>query len=71
MDKLVEWIRVTYPDVLDTMADQPKAFLQAPDAAMHLFLTDLRAAHGSVEAYAASVGAGPDVVEALRRNLLQ
>jgi protein-tyrosine phosphatase len=70
MDKLVEWIRVTYPEVIDTMADQPTAFLQAPDAAMHLFLADLRAAHGSVEAYASSVGAGPDVVEALRRNLL-
>jgi protein-tyrosine phosphatase len=71
MDKLVEWIRVTYPDRLDTMADQPTAFMQAPDDAMHLFLADLRAHHGSVEAYAASVGAGPEVVGALRANLLR
>jgi protein-tyrosine phosphatase len=71
MGKLVEWIRVTYPERLDTMADQPTAFLEAPDDAMHLFLGDLRWHHGSVEAYAESIGAGRDVVEALRANLLQ
>ena len=37
---------------------------------MLLFLDDLRARFGSVEAYAASVGAGPDVVDALRSELL-
>ena len=71
MDRLVEWVRVTYPDQLDTMADQPEAFLQAPDDAMHLFLADLRALHGSVEGYAASVGAGPDVVTSLRAHFVQ
>ena len=71
MDRLVEWVRVTYPERLDTMADQPKAFLEAPDEAMHLFLADLRDRHGSVAAYAASVGAGPEVVDALRGNLLE
>jgi protein-tyrosine phosphatase len=70
MDRLVEWIRATYPDRLDTMADQPAVFLDAPDAAMHLFLEELRAAHGSVEAYVESIGVGHDVVVALRSNLL-
>lgn len=70
MDKLVEWIRVAYPERLDTMADQPSAFLEAPDDAMHLFLADLRAHHGSVEAYAASVGVGADVLASLRATLL-
>jgi protein tyrosine/serine phosphatase len=70
MERLVEWVRVTYPERFDTMTDQPKAFLEAPDDAMHLFLADLRERHGSVEAYAASVGAGADVVAALRSNLL-
>ena len=46
MEKMVEYIRVTYPDRFDTMADQPAAFLGAPEAAMALFLDDLRAAHG-------------------------
>jgi protein tyrosine/serine phosphatase len=71
MDRLVEWIRATYPERVDTMTDQPTPFLQAPDDAMHLFLADLRELHGSVEAYAASVGAGPDVVDSLRANLLE
>ncbi len=70
MDRMVEFVRVTHPDRYETMADQPAAFLDAPEAAMALFLEDLRAAHGSVEGYAASVGAGPDVVGALRANLL-
>jgi protein-tyrosine phosphatase len=70
MDRLVEWIRATYPDRLDSMADQPKVFMDAPDAAMHLFLADLRAAHGSVEGYAATIGVDGDVVEALQATLL-
>ncbi len=70
MTRLVEFVRLTYPDRYDTMADQPSAFLDAPDAAMRLFLADLREQHGSVERYAESVGVGPDVVEALRDNLL-
>lgn len=71
MDRMVEYVRRVHPDRLDTMADQPAAFLDAPDAAMHLFLADLRAAHGSVAAYVDSIGVGPDVVEALRANLLE
>lgn len=71
MDRMLEYVRTTYPDRADTMSDQPAAFLDAPEAAMGLFLDDLRARHGSVEAYASSVGAGPDVVDALRANLLE
>ena len=71
MDRLVEWIRATYPDRLDTMADQPAVFMDAPDAAMHLFLDDLRTAHGSVEGYVESIGVDRDVVVALQANLLE
>ena len=70
MDRLVEFVRRTYPERLDTMADQPAAFLDAPDAAMHVFLADLRAAHGSVEGYVESIGVDHDVAEGLRANLL-
>jgi protein-tyrosine phosphatase len=71
MDRMVEYVRTTYPDRYDAMSDQPSAFLGAPEAAMELFLHDLRAAHGSVEGYAASVGVGVDVIEGLRANLLE
>ena len=71
MDRMVEFIRRTYPDRYDTMADQPSVFLDAPAEAMTLFLADLRDRWGSVDAYAASIGAGPDVVDALRANLLR
>lgn len=71
MDRMVEYIRTTYPDRFDAMSDQPSAFLGAPEAAMVLFLTDLRELHGSVEEYVAGVGVDKDVVEALRANLLE
>ncbi|MGH9139132.1 MAG: tyrosine-protein phosphatase [Acidimicrobiales bacterium] len=71
MDRMVEYIRVTYPERFDAMADQPAAFRDAPEDAMRLFLADLRQAFGSAEGYAESVGAGPDVVAALRATLLQ
>ncbi|MDA0633388.1 tyrosine-protein phosphatase [Nonomuraea sp. MCN248] len=46
-------------------------FGQAPAEAMRLFLTDLCARHGSVEAYVtATVGLGPDAVAELREHLL-
>jgi protein tyrosine/serine phosphatase len=70
MERLVEWVRTAYPDRVDTMADQPAVFLDAPDAAMHLFLEELRASHGTVEGYVASIGADHGTVEALRANLL-
>ena len=71
MDRMVEFVRRTYPERYDTMADQPSVFLDAPAGAMTLFLADLRARWGSVERYAESVGAGPAVVDALRANLLR
>ncbi len=70
MDRMVEYVRATYPERLDTMADQPTVFLDAPEAAMGLFLADLRARHGSVEGYAADIGVEVGVVDALRANLL-
>jgi hypothetical protein len=69
MAALDAYVRERYADA-DTMQRQPSVFMDAPEAAMHVFLADVRARHGSVEAYAASVGAGADVVDALRANLL-
>lgn len=38
---------------------------------MERLLTELRERYGSVEAYAATAGAGPEIVEALRRQLIE
>ena len=71
MDRMVEFIRRTYPDRYEVMADQPPVFLDAPAEAMALFLADVKGRWGSVEGYAASIGAGDDVAAALRANLLR
>jgi hypothetical protein len=71
MDRLVAFVRDTYPERLDSMSDQPSAFLDAPEEAMKLFLADVRERHGSIEGYAASIGVGMDTVEALRVNILR
>jgi protein tyrosine/serine phosphatase len=71
MERFSAWFRETHPEEADAMSDQPAAFLDAPEGAMLLFLDDLRARHGSVEDYAASVGAGDEVVDGLRTALLE
>ena len=70
MVALVDWVRANVPEALDTMTDQPPAFLAAPPAAMAGLLASVRAAHGSMVGYVASIGVGSDVVDALRANLL-
>ena len=70
MDRMVDYIRVTYPDRYDAMSDQPSAFMQAPEAAMRLFLADVEAAYGSLPAYVESLGVDAGTVERLRSNLL-
>jgi hypothetical protein len=44
--------------------------MSSPAEAMHLFLSDLREQHGSVERYAETVGVEGATIEALRANLL-
>ena len=70
MVALVDWVRTNVPEALDSMTDQPPAFLAAPPAAMRELLASVRADHGSMVAYVAAIGVGPDVVDALRANLL-
>jgi protein-tyrosine phosphatase len=70
MDRMVEYIRETYPDRYDAMSDQPSAFLQAPEAAMRLFLADVEAAYGSLPAYVSSLGVDGSTIDRLRTNLL-
>jgi len=70
METLVEWLRVNVPEALDAMTDQPAAFLDAPPRAMHEVLALVRAEHGSMGGYVASIGVGADTVTELRRLLL-
>jgi protein-tyrosine phosphatase len=70
MVALVEWIRVNVPEALDTMTDQPPAFLAAPSRAMHELLVHIRGEFGSMVGYATSIGVDRSTVEALRHNLL-
>ncbi|MGH9186895.1 MAG: tyrosine-protein phosphatase [Acidimicrobiales bacterium] len=68
--RMIEWYKATHPDKIEAMADQPQAWVDAPEEAMHLFLSDLRARYGSVEEYAASVGFDGRALASLRSHLL-
>jgi len=70
MVALVDWVRVNVPEALDTMTDQPAAFLAAPPQAMADLLAIVRARHGSMAGYVAGLGVPSAAVAALRANLL-
>lgn len=69
-ERWLAWARVHRPHVVEQVLALPGPWHTAPAEAMVLFLDGLRAEHGSVDAYASSVGVGPDVVEAMRAHLL-
>lgn len=64
--RFTDWVRVQYPD-------QPalhRPYFDSPAAAMTMFLTELRARHGSVESYAHQTGLTPQNLTTLRTHLL-
>ena len=70
MDSLVEWMRANVPESLDAMTDQPAAFLDAPPRAMSQVLEVVTTRFGSMAGYVEAIGISSDVVDSLRRNLL-
>jgi len=70
MDRFRAWVLETYPESANAMANQPKAFLEAPAEAMHRFLAGLRARHGSVRDYLTGLGVDDAVLEQVCDNLL-
>jgi len=66
----LDWARINRPEVVDIVMKLPGPWHLAPGEAIELFLEGLRTEHGSVEAYAASIGVGPEVVAQLRGHLL-
>jgi len=64
-DKLIE----RYPEGREMIEQADEMFSAAPENIIDL-LAELRGQYGSIEAYAAAAGAGPDVVAGLRQHLL-
>ncbi len=60
------WVAATLPDA----APLPAPFLSSPSEAMLLFLTEIRAGHGSVEDYLRHAGVTDEQLIALRTHLL-
>ncbi len=70
MAELVERLKQDRPEALTAMNDQPSAYLATPPEAMVRFLGHLHREHGSMAGYVSEIGVEPEVVEALRANLV-
>jgi protein tyrosine/serine phosphatase len=66
MQSLVEYLREHNPAAVDGQ----EHMFDSPAEAMQLFLTDLRARHGSVENYARDIGLTDDQIASMRKSLL-
>ena len=66
MRSLVAYLRVHNPVVVEGQ----EHMFDSPAEAMRLFLTDLRALHGSIENYAREIGLTDEQVAAMRDHLL-
>ena len=64
--RFTEWVRAMLPDG----EEPPPPFLVSPAETMELFLTELRAGHGSVEGYLTHAGVTETQLESLRTHLL-
>lgn len=71
MDRLVDWITTTRPEVAEHMARQPPVFLACPPDAIRRFLVGLRHRHGSTYGYLDAIGVSAVTVAALRAALLE
>ena len=68
--RMVEWLAANRPEMAERMVALPEAFRSAPPEAMHRTLEHIRTSHGGPEAFVASLGVSPSVVERLREVLL-
>ncbi|MDI6097720.1 tyrosine-protein phosphatase [Actinoplanes sp. NEAU-A12] len=67
MRPLTEYLLRTSPESVNGN----EHMFDSPAEAMHMFLDDLRALHGSVESYARDIGVTDDQLASLRSHLLQ
>lgn len=70
MTRLRAKIIVKYPDSRDTIENLTDVFSAKPSQ-MEALLDHLRATYGSVDAYVAGLGAGPELIAGLRAALLE
>ena len=71
MARMRSWANRTSPEMVARMATMPPAFLAAEPSAMEGFLALIRAGHGSVEGYLASIGVSRDTLDKVRVALVQ
>lgn len=64
------WAQVHRPEIAATVSGLPGPWTTSPPGAIRMFLADLRAEYGSVEAYLRGSGVGDSTLEALRSHLL-
>lgn len=65
------WARINRPEIVESVSTLPSPWLVAPAEAIELFLADLRSEHGSIEAFAASIGVDAEAVGDMRGHLLE
>lgn len=65
------WARTHRPELVEQVLALPGPWHLAPADAIQLFLDDLRSEHGSVEAYARSVGIDAAAIAEMRAHLLE
>jgi len=70
MQAMIEWLKVTRPEALDAMVDQPAIFLDAPPLAMTGLLDLMSERFGSIAGYATSIGINDATVDSMRSLLL-
>lgn len=70
MDRMEVWYRERFPERLEAMTTQPKAFRACPPEAMLLLLDHVRERWGSMDGCLAAAGLQPTTVSALREQLL-
>jgi protein-tyrosine phosphatase len=67
--RMRQWYAANRPDVAEQMAEVPSMFFAARPEAMHHCLDQLRAAHGSIRGYLATLGVDDTTLEALAEIL--
>ena len=70
-ERWLGWARIHRPEIVDAVQRLPGPWLVAPAEAIGYFLDDLRSEHGSIEAFAASVGVDATAIDHMRRHLLE
>ena len=70
MERMEAWFEANMPQMVERMAQQPKAFRSADPRTMEGLLRLIDDRHGSMKGYVRSLGIGDDVFAALEANLL-